>query len=414
METFAGYGFNKSHSAAYALIAYQTAWLKAHYPAAFMAAVLSADMDTTDKIAGLISECRKMGLDILPPDINHSSYSFKMTDQHSISYGLGAIKGIGNAAIAYIEEDRAANGPYANLDDFCNRMDLKKANKRAMETLVRSGAMDVLDPEHNRARLLHDLPRCIHAAEQTQHDQEAGQTDLFGTLQPTTIDDTPELSDVKAWHELQRLQAEKDSLGLYLTGHPVKVHFRDIRNFTTCTLAEVRQRIPKKSKNRRGVPMTLVALVTSLQRRTPRGHFIAVDDHSGRVDAFLSNETYATYADLMIKDSIILLEGNVAADDFTGGYKITVNHVMSLADAKARFAKGVNISVSGPDDDLCRTLAATFRPYQEGSSPVYLHYRNQRARVTFELGNDWAVKPCEELIAALNELEAVKQAGFRY
>ena len=414
METFAGYGFNKSHSAAYALIAYQTAWLKAHYPAAFMAAVLSADMDTTDKIAGLITECRSMGLDILPPDINHSSYAFKMTDQHSISYGLGAIKGIGNAAIASIEEERVTHGPYTSLDDFCNRMDLKKANKRAMETLIRSGALDVLDPDHTRARLLLDLPRCMHDAEQTQRDQEAGQTDLFGTLQPIPVNNIPELSDVKAWHELQKLQAEKDSLGLYLTGHPVKVHFRDIRNFTTCVLGDVHKRVPKDSKNRRGVAMTLVALVTSLQRRTARGHFIAVDDHTGRVDAFLSNETYATYADLLTKDAIVMIEGNVVADDFTGGYKITASHIMSLADAKARFARGVNIAVSGPDESLCLELASTFRPYQGGSSPVFLHYRNQRSRVTFELGNEWTVKPCEELIAALNELDAVKQAGLRY
>jgi DNA polymerase-3 subunit alpha len=233
-------------------------------------------------------------------------------------------------------------------------------------------------------------------------------------LQPTTTNNTPELSDVKAWHELQKLQAEKDSLGLYLTGHPVKVHYRDIRNFNTCALGEVHERIPKDSKNWHGVPMTLVALVTSLQRRTPRGHSIAVDDHTGRVDAFLSNETYATYADLMVKDAIVLLEGKVASDDFTGGYKMTVNHIMSLADAKARFAKAVNIAVSGPDEDLCLALESTFRPYQGGSSRVFLHYRNQRARVTFELGHDWTVKPCEELIAALNELEVVKQAGFRY
>lgn len=414
METFAGYGFNKSHSAAYALIAYQTAWLKAHYPAAFMAAVLSADMDTTDKIAGLITECRNMGLDILAPDINHSSYAFKMTDHHSISYGLGAIKGIGNAAIDFIEEERVTNGPYTSLDDFCNRMDLKKANKRAMETLVRSGALDVLDPDQNRARLLHDLPRCMHAAEQTQRDQEAGQTDLFGTLQPVSVNNTPELSVVKPWHELQKLQAEKDSLGLYLTGHPVKVHFRDIRNFTTCVLGDVHKRVPKDSKNRRGVAMTLVALVTSLQRRTARGHFIAVDDHTGRVDAFLSNETYATYADLLTKDAIVMIEGNVVADDFTGGYKITASHIMSLADAKGRFARGVNIAVSEAGESLCLELASTFRPYQGGSSPVFLHYRNQRARVTLELGNEWTVKPCEELIAALNELDAVKQAGLRY
>ena len=160
--------------------------------------------------------------------------------------------------------------------------------------------------------------------------------------------------------------------------------------------------------------MTLATLVTSLNRRTVRGHFIAVEDHSGRIDAFLSNETYATYADLMVKDTIVLIQGRVEADKFTGGYKITADHIMSLADAKARHAKGVNIAVSGPDESLCLELESTFRPYRGGSSPVYLHYRNQRARVTLELGSDWNVKPCEELVAALNELEAVKQAGFRF
>ncbi len=414
METFAGYGFNKSHSAAYALIAYQTAWLKTHYPAAFMAAVLSADMDHTDKIASFIMECRKMRINILPPDINQSAYEFRMTDTQSIRYGLGAIKGIGKAAIDYIEEEREAGGQYASLDDFCNRMDLKKANKRAMETLVRSGAMDVLDPDHNRARLLHDLPRCMHAAEQTQRDQEAGQSDMFGTLQPVSTSNERELSKVDPWPELQRLEAEKNSLGLYLTGHPVKVHYRDIRNFSSSLLGKVHRQVPTDGKNRRGVHMTLGALVTPLVRRTARGYFIAIEDHSGRMDAFLSNEVYATYADLMVKDSIVVIEGNVAKDEFTGGYKITANHIMSLGDAKARYAKGIDIAVSGPDDSLCTSLAATFSPYRKGTSRVYLHYRNQRARVSLELGADWTVKPSEELIAALNELEAVKQAGFRY
>ena len=151
-----------------------------------------------------------------------------------------------------------------------------------------------------------------------------------------------------------------------------------------------------------------------LVRRTPRGHYIAVDDHTGRIDAFLSNEVYASYADLMVKDAVVVIEGQVAADDFTGGYKISADHIMSLADAKARFAKSVHISVTGPDAGLCKLLASTFRPYNQGSSPVYIHYRNQRAKATLELGNDWKVKPCEELIAALNELDAVKQAGFRY
>jgi DNA polymerase-3 subunit alpha len=414
METFAGYGFNKSHSAAYAMLSYQTAWLKAHYPAAFMAAVLSADMDTTDKIAGLITECRKMKLDVLPPDINHSVYAFKMLDPQSISYGLGAIKGIGQAAIDTIVEEREAGGPYTSLDDFCNRMDLKKANKRAMETLVRSGALETLDPERNRARLLHDLPRCMHAAEQLQRDAEAGQGDMFGTVPVANISSERTLTDICPWPELQKLQAEKDSLGLYLTGHPIQVHLADIRQFASCLLDKIHTRVPKVNKNRQGVAMTLAVLVSPLRRRTPRGYFISVEDHTGRADAFLNNETYATYADLMEKDAIVVIEGHVTADDFSGGFKITANHIISLADAKARFSNGVSISVSGPDEGLCEDLAATFSPYQNGASPVYLHYRNQRARVSLELGRDWTVEPCEELIAALNELDAVKQANFRY
>jgi len=415
METFAGYGFNKSHSAAYALIAYQTAWLKAHHPSAFMAAVLSADMDNTDKIAGLIAECRQMQLEIQPPDINHSHYAFRMTGPRSIRYGLGAVKGIGNAAIELIETERAGGGPFTSLDDFCNRMDLKKVNRRALETLVGSGAMDALEASQNRAQMLHDLPRCIQAAEQVQRDREAGQTDMFGAVPKAARESPVKTEPVAAWPELQKLQAEKESLGLYLTGHPVAVHLDDIKHFTTCSLGEVHQRLPAdNSMGRRGVNMTLACLVTALRRRSPRGHYIAVEDHSGRMDAFVPNETYATFADLLGKDELVVLEGGVVADEFTRGYRINVNRVTSLADAKARFATGIMLSVSGPSSELCARLASVFSPYRDGRSPVFVHYRNRRARVSLELGREWHVKPCVELVAALSELDVVRQAGFRY
>jgi DNA polymerase-3 subunit alpha len=160
--------------------------------------------------------------------------------------------------------------------------------------------------------------------------------------------------------------------------------------------------------------MTLAGQVTALRRRTQRGHVIAIEDHTGRMDVFLSHENYANYADVMEKDNIVVVEGNASADSFSGGYRIGATHVMSLADAKARYASGVNIAVTGPDDRLADTLEATFAPYRNGRAPVYVHYRNNRARVTLELGRDWHVKPCEELIAALNELEIVKLAGLRY
>ncbi len=414
METFAGYGFNKSHSAAYALIAYQTAWLKAHYPAAFMAAVLSADLDNTDKIAEMIVECRNMRMPVRSPDINQSAYAFTVVDDNAILYGLGAIKGVGRAAIDSITTERDAHGPFASLEDFCCRVDLHKINKRVLEALVKSGAMDVLDSSANRARMLHDLPSTLHAAEQTQRDREAGQNDMFGTIEAPAQPGRTE-SDVRAWPELAQLQAEKDSLGLYLTGHPVRVHQPDLERFTTCLLGDLARRLPReasgeKAWGRKGVNMVLAGLVSALGRRGRRGRFAALEDHTGRLEVALFDEVFNQYAELLIKDEIIVVDGKVSIDDFSGGYRMTANSVMSLAGAKSRFARGLRITVQGPQESLCEDLQSTFAPYRNGSAPVYLDYRNTRARASLELGSDWTVKPCEELVAALNELDTVSDA----
>ena len=418
METFAGYGFNKSHSAAYALIAYQTAWLKAHYPAAFMAAVLSADLDNTDKISEMIVECRNMQLPVSPPDINRSSFSFTVIKDSGILYGLGAIKGVGRSAIDSIVEERATGGPYTSLEDFCCRADLHKINKRVLETLIRSGAMDVLDEDANRARMLHDLPRVLHAAEQTQRDLEAGQNDMFGSIQAPERPGV-EASSVKPWPELAQLQAEKESLGLYLTGHPVRVHQADLERFTTCRLGAIAKRLPRESnveKNygRKGVNMVLAGLISALGRRGRRGRFVALEDHTGRLEVALFDEIYNRFADRLIKDEIIVVEGKVSIDDFSGGYRMTANDVMLLSEAKSRFARGLRITIQGPQSDIGNRLESTFAPYRNGSAPVYIDYRNQRARARLELGSQWTIKPCEELVAALNELEAVSEARLIY
>jgi DNA polymerase-3 subunit alpha len=385
METFAGYGFNKSHSAAYALIAYQTAWLKAHYPSAFMAAVLSADLDNTDKIAEMITECRAMRLTVHSPNINESSYAFTVTGEAAIRYGLGAIKGVGRAAIDSITAERESGGDFTSFDDFCCRIDLHKINRRVLETLVKSGAMDPLDEHANRARMLHDLPQALQAAEQTQRDREAGQDDMFGAVETPAAAPEQVRDEVAQWPELQTLRAEKESLGLYLTGHPVKVHQPDLERFTTCLLGKVPERVPPdKGNNRRGVNMVLAGLVQALRRRSRRGRFVALEDHTGSIEVALFDEAYSLYADLLDRDEIIVVEGRVGADEFSGGYRMTAARVMSLGDAKTRFARGVSIA------------------------------RNQRARAQLELGPGWRVKPCEELVAALNELEAISEARLVY
>jgi DNA polymerase-3 subunit alpha len=423
METFAGYGFNKSHSAAYAMIAYHTAWLKSHYQAAFMAAVLSSDMDTTDKVDDFIRECRDLKLNVLPPDINTSHHAFTVQDDSTIHYGLGALKGVGHAAIDIIENERNAHGDFQSLADFCNRMDLQKVNRRAMDVLIRSGAMDSLDPDQNRARMSHELPESLQAAEQSQRDRESGQSDMFGSFGDavaTGQGDKPpahtiEHQPIMPWTRLQGLQGERDTLGLYLTGHPVELQMQDLAHFTTCKLSDIETRMPEEAKGkRRGTPMVLAGLVRTIRRRGSRGGFVSIDDHSGRVEVALFDEAWSLYVDLLNKDEIIVIDGRVSTDDFSGGYRMTAQKIMTLSDAKSRYARGIQIALRGPDKDICSELQSTFLPYRNGSDPIWLDYSNARARARLELGEEWGVKACAELVAALGDLETVSDARLIY
>jgi DNA polymerase-3 subunit alpha len=416
METFAGYGFNKSHSAAYALIAYQTAWLKTHYQSAFMAAVLSADMDNTDKLDDFVRECQSLELSVLPPDINQSSYMFLAQGDKTIRYGLGALKGLGQAAIEVIVLERDAHGPFSDLTDFCNRMDLQKANRRSIDVCIRSGAMDKLDPDENRARMMHELPDALMAADQLQKDREAGQTDMFGHSDNEVEAQPVNHLDVPPWTRLQCLQGERDGLGLYLTGHPTEIHAHDLARFTSCRLADVGSRVPPDAQaNRRsGVQMTLAGLIHSIRRMGTRGSFVAIEDITGRMEVAMFDETWSLYADMLNKDEIIVVEGRVSVDSFSGGYRMTAQKIRTLADAKSEFACGVQISLRGSGDSLCSDLQSTFMPYRNGRDSVVIDYSNQRARARLELGEEWNVTACEELVAALSELDAVSDVRLIY
>jgi len=423
METFAGYGFNKSHSAAYALIAYHTAWLKVHYQAAFMAAVLSSDMDTTDKVDDFIHECKDLKLQVLPPDINTSHHAFTVQDDSTICYGLGALKGVGHAAIDVIENERDAHGEFRDLADFCNRMDLQKVNRRAMDVLIRSGALDALDPDQNRARMLHILPEALQAAEQSQHDRESGQSDMFGSIATAVSNGTAEMRSaqpsehqmITPWTRLQALQGERDTLGLYLTGHPVELQMRDLSHFTSCKLGDIEARMPDNAKSsRRGTPMVLAGLVRTIRRRGSRGGFVSIEDHSGRIEVSLFDEAWSLYVDMLNKDEIIVVDGRVSTDNFSGGFRMTAQKIMTLSDAKSRFARGIQVSLRGPDEDICASLQSTFLPYRSGSGHVWLDYSNARARARLELGEEWGIKACAELVAALGELESVSDARLIY
>ena len=416
MEKFAGYGFNKSHSAAYALVSYQTAWLKAHYPAAFMAAVLSADMDNTDKIVTLIEECRDMKLHVSPPDVNVSDYRFTVSDEEGvILYGLGAIKGVGEAAIEIILAEREANGPFADLYDFCKRLDLRKVNRRVLEALIRCGALDELGP--NRASLMGQLPQTIKAAEQYLHNVNTGMQDLFGE---TLEDGPPEFLDQQFpdWDDEVRLHGEKETLGLYLTGHPIERYQAELDGFVSGRIAELtgsaaEPGVAETARSEAEKPVVVAGLVTNLRIiNTQRGRMavVTLDDRTGRLDVTLFSNLYETYQSRLAKDVVLVVEGMLGPDSFTGGYRVLGDRVFSIEEARVHFGKRLVISLqqNGQRQGMLQSLASVMSPFRQGAFPVWVEYSNDTANAELPLGKDWYVTPSDEL---LNRLKAV--AGER-
>ncbi|MBL37090.1 MAG: DNA polymerase III subunit alpha [Xanthomonadales bacterium] len=417
IETFAGYGFNKSHSVAYALVAYQTAWLKAHYPAEFMAAVLSADLDKTDKIANLIEDCRAMQLEVRPPDVNRSQWRFEVEDG-VIRYGLGAVKGVGEGAIEAILAARDKLGRFESLGALLREVELARMTRKTMETLVRAGALDSIHA--NRSALLQALPDAWSSAERHQADSAAGQASLFGAPAGgnQVIEDEP-LPEVASWTSRQRLRAERETLGLYLSGHPMDDLVDEVGGFTTCRLGDIGNRFgdAEPSRGRRpGLPMTLAGLIVTMRRRPGKGAFVAIDDGSGRIEVAVFDRTLADCADLLVSDEIIIASGKVEIDDFNGGYRMVAEQVLSLDQARQRFARHLHVRLHpsfGPGD-IDEQLAATLRPYRNGETPVIVDYVNGRAAATLRLGAGWRVKPCAELLAAMAGVEAVDRAELVY
>ena len=411
MEKFAGYGFNKSHSAAYAFVSYQTMWLKAHYPAAFMAAVLSSDMDNTDKVVMLIEECRHMDLAVVPPDINRCAVKFTVGDDGAILYGLGAIKGAGTAALESMINEREANGPYKDLFDFCRRIDLRKVNRRLLEALIRAGALDKLGP--NRATLLTTLPAAIQTAEQFNQNQSAGLSDMFGFDAPQQADDSlVNFEHEPEWPDKLRLQGEKETLGLYLTGHPIDGYEAELERFVTCRLSEL-----NPDRNQTVVVAGLVVAVRTMNtKRGDKIAFLTLDDRTGRVETAVFAEGYQKYRDLLVKDKILVVEGTVSVDEYSGGFRMSSDQVYEFDQARERFAKRLEIRIGTEQaaNGFVDSLGQVLSPFNEGACPVWLDYAGQGARAKLALGNRWQVRPTDELLARLNELAGSDHVNIVY
>ncbi|MDI3431238.1 DNA polymerase III subunit alpha [Aeromonas sp. V90_14] len=401
VEKFAGYGFNKSHSAAYALVSYQTLWLKTHFPAEFMAAVMTADMDNTDKIVTLVDECQRMGLTVIPPDVNTGRYRFSVNEDGHIVYGIGAVKGVGEGPIDAILEARDRDGPFRDLFDFCNRVDIKKLNKRVMEKLILSGAMDRLGP--HRAALMATLEEAMRAAEQHAKAQAVGQVDMFGVLTEEIDDVKKAFANVPHWPDKVWLEGERETLGLYLTGHPINQYSGELRRYTSGRLCDLH---PTSRDTVTTVAGLVIAARSMVTKRGNKMGIFTLDDRSGRLDVTLFSEALEKYEELMQKDRILVVSGQVSFDDFSGGLKMSARELLDINDARERFARAIRISLDEQqiDDRFFPRLCEILEPARAGVCPVQVNYRRPGSRVRLTLGTEWRVTPTDQLIDDLRVL----------
>ncbi|MEE8057444.1 MAG: DNA polymerase III subunit alpha [Pseudomonadales bacterium] len=404
VEKFAGYGFNKSHSAAYALVSYQTAWLKAHYPAEFMAATMSSELQNTDKIVIFIEECRAMKLDYRLPDVNEGEYKFTVNKAGAIVYGLGALKGLGEGPIDNIIAARQDGGPFKNLFDFCARTDSRKINKRAIEALIRSGSFDNFAVD--RAILLAAMPDAVKAAEQSAGNRDAGIMDLFGDVVPAD-----ENGDVYAdYRQLRPLSAkdklggEKDTLGLYVTGHPIDEYENELRQFARNRIVDL-----KASHHSQTIAGLVVGLRTMKNKRGDTMAFVMLDDRSARIEVTLFADVFEESREKISKDAILVVEGQVTFDDYSGQLKVRGKGVSTLLEARQSHIRSLELTLQASDfngggrDSFNSQFKQLLEPSLNGQCPVMIHYHRAGAKGWVKLGQQWQIQPSEELIQRLKD-----------
>ena len=400
MEKFAGYGFNKSHSVAYALVAYQTAWLKAHYPAAFMAAVLSADMDNTDKIVLLLEEVRRMRIRLLPPSVNQGRHNFTVTDEQTICYGLAAIKGVGTSAIEAITQEREANGPYQDLFDLCRRLDLRRVNRRVLDALIRAGAMDELGP--GRGALAHNLAAAVLLAEQHGQNSASGQNDMFGLDQAAgdgPADPPGRYRPAPEWSEAERLAGEKETLGFYLKGHPINRYEDELRKIVSVRLGRLR---PGRDK------LTVAGYIMNIRTRKGRQGRMAelrLDDRTARALVNVYAREYQKYRKLLLRDQLVVIKGRaVEADYAESGVSIRASEIFRLDEIRGQRASLIlTIRAAQLQNGGIDRLKQALIPFKNGASAVQIHYHNGQAAARLNLGPAWCLTINDELLDRLSE-----------
>ncbi|HKK01183.1 MAG TPA: DNA polymerase III subunit alpha, partial [Desulfuromonadales bacterium] len=402
MEKFAAYGFNKSHSAAYALVAYHTAYLKAHYPVEFMAALLTEDMENTDKVIKNISEVRSMGIEVLPPDINASDRSFTVHDR-SIRFGLGAVKGVGTSALESIIEVRR-EAPFESLHDFCERVDLRKVNKKVGEALIKCGAFDLLGG--HRAQHLEALEEAMEVGQKVQREKAMGQESLFGTEEIVSSNGNGygQLPEVETWQENVLLSFEKEALGFYITGHPLARHSAAIKRFATCETAALAERSDKEAVKVCGIVAGLKELTT---KKGDRMAFVTLEDLSGFVEMVVFPETYLAASELLKSEEPLLVSGTLDIGEET--CKLMATEVVALREVNERMTKKVHFRLTTPglDEGQLRSLRSLMLSHS-GPCEALLH-------MVIPNRSETVIRPVENIkVAATDEIIDAAEKLFGY
>ena len=403
MEKFAGYGFNKSHAAAYALVAYHTAWLKAHHCAAYMAATMSTELNDTDQLKVFYDDCVDLnGLTILPPDVNHSFYRFVPVSRKEIRYALGALKGVGENAVDMIVAAREADGPFKDLYDFCRRTDKKEVNRRVIEALIRAGAFDSIDD--HRARLLVNVEQAMQLAETEA--ANANQISLFDIFEPSA---TPgvDIIETERWDERVKLAEEKTAIGFFLSGHPFAAHAETIKRF-------IKTRLDRLEARRE--PQTIAGIVTALRiKNGERGRmaFVQLDDGHGKQEVAIYSEVFEANRAKLKEDSLLIIEGKISEDRFNGGgMRVIADKIHDAAEARSVFAQALELRINGAISTEC--LGEIIADWRDGSCLVNIDYQNHAAKCQLRLGEKWRVTLHDDLLTCLKNHLGEENVAVRY
>ncbi len=397
VEKFAGYGFNKSHSAAYALVSYQTAWLKRHYPAEFMAAVMSSEIDNTDKLLSLRDECKRMGLTVKAPNILEGKHHFSVNREGQIIYGLGGIKGLGEGPIGDLLEARGESA-FSDLFDMCSRTDPRKVNRRAIEALIKSGALDELGAE--RSVLMSALDDALRAAEQSAANEAAGMGDLFGEVVPSVGNGDPyrDHRRARSWTLRDILAGEKESLGSFLSGHPMDEFQHEVRKFSPRSIRELTA----------GSKQWVAGLIVDVRLvKTQRGTMavLQLDDGTGQIEATAYSEVYEQNRDLLVKDQIVLADGRLQMDDFRGQLSLRAKSFTTLEAARSSRVRELKLGLNSEviERGLSAELKRAFSAHT-GDCPIVVEYKQSAGSAMVRFGDRYRIKPTDSLLDQLKEL----------